>query len=141
LKHYLDTSILAAYYAPEERTGRVEKFISQIGRSVISPLVEVELYCAIARKVRSNQLDHGSAVRILSMFQAHISDDRYVIVPIQAREYVQARDWIAQLASPLRVLDALHLAAASSHSLVLATSDRALAESARLFGVKSKLIE
>ena len=35
------------------------------------------------------------------------------VLPLRAAEFGRARDWIAQLASPLRVLDAIHLAASS----------------------------
>jgi hypothetical protein len=138
--HYLDTSVLAAYYAPEARSARVQQLLSRLAGPTVSPLVEVELYCAVARKVRAKEIEPSAALRIFSEFQLHLSEPRFAVVPIQAAEYVLAREWLAQLATPLRVLDALHLAAAFSNDLVLVTADKTLADSAKRFGVKQKLI-
>jgi len=138
--HYLDTSILAAYYYPEARSARVQHLLSRLDGPTVSPLVEVELYCAVARKVRAGQIGSSVALRIFSEYQLHLAEPRFRMVPVGAAEYTLAREWLAQLASPLRVLDALHLAAAFANGLVLVTADRGLAESARRFGVRHKLV-
>ena len=54
--------------------------------------------------------------------------------------YEIARDWIGRFATPLRTLDALHLAICSSADGLLLTSDRGLAEAARRFGVRTKCL-
>lgn len=137
---YLDTSVLTAYYCPEPRSAAVQRILSRIRRPAISPLVEVELACAVARKVRAGDMDASTARRIFDQLQRHLSESRFTVIPIQAAEYNQAREWITQLASPLRVLDALHLATAFSHRLPIITSDRDLARSARHFGIKHRLV-
>lgn len=137
--HYLDTSVLTAYYSPEERSARIQKLLSRIEGPTISPLVEVEFCCAIARKVRSADMEASTALRIFSLMRLHLAEPRLHVVPIGTAHYNLARDWIAQLASPLRVLDALHLAVAFSNNLVLVTADKRLADSAGRFGVKYKV--
>ena len=53
-----------------------------------------------------------------------------------AQHYQLAADWIEALRSPLRALDALHIAVASVEGLPIATADRHLARAAKSFNVK-----
>ncbi len=138
--NYLDTSVLTGYYCREERSSAVQRVLSDIEDPTISPLVEVEFYCAVARKVRSGTVDESTALRIFSEFQVHVAEPRFHVVPVQSADYALAREWIAQLATPLRVLDALHLAAVFSGGLRLITADRELARSAEHFGIEHELI-
>ena len=138
--HYIDTSVLAAYYFPEQRTENVTKVLRKVQGPTISPLVEVELYCAIARRVRSKVLNTDAARQIHSRFQLHISEGVLRMVDIGAPEYTMARDWLSRLETPLRVLDALHLAAAFTNELTLITADKDLAVVARHFKVKCKFV-
>jgi hypothetical protein len=137
---YIDTSLLAAYYCPEKLSNAAQKALAKTPQPVISPLVEVELYSAVAAKVRVRQLDAASARRIVALFQKHLAAGCYGVVPIETAEYNLARDWIAGFASPLRTLDALHLAAAFTNDLTLLTADKALARSAEHFGVTCQLV-
>lgn len=137
---YLDTSVLAAYYCPESLSVAVEKALRRIDTPTISPLVEVELHSAVALKTRKGELDAASAHRILAQFRVHLADGYYRVVAIQTREFALARDWIGRLTTPLRTLDALHLAAAFAQSLPLITTDKSLAASAKHFGIKHRLI-
>ncbi len=137
---FLDTSILTPYYYPEARSARVQRLLIQVDRPVISPLVEVEFYCVIARKVRSGEINKTAAKRIFTEFQRHITEFLFDVVPIEAGEYTFARQCIKELSTPLRAVDALHLATASSHDLVLITADRDLAQAAKRFGVQYNLI-
>ncbi len=138
--HYLDTSVLAAYYCPEALSGKVQKVVSTLGGPTISPLVELELHSALSLKVRARELDVTTAQRILAMFQVHLSDGRYAMVPIGAREYALSRQWLAGFNSPLRTLDALHMAAAFAGNLTLVSADKALIRCAAQFGVRHQLI-
>jgi len=138
--HYLDTSVLTAYYCAEECSSDIQRLLSGIVGPTVSPLVEVELHCAVARKVRAGAMDEPTARRVFAEFQTHLVGAKYRVVPVQATDYGVARDWISDLTTPLRVLDALHLAVVSANGLVLVTADQALAQSAGHFGVKHKLI-
>jgi predicted nucleic acid-binding protein len=102
--------------------------------------VEVELHSAVALKLRTREFDAATASRVLGQFRIHRADGLYRLVGIQAREYALARDWIAGFSTPLRTLDALHLAAAFGNDMVLVTTDKTLASSARTLGVRSTLL-
>lgn len=138
--HYLDTGVLAAYYCPEPLSNKVQKTLNRLAGPTISPLVELELHSALAMKVRNREMDAATAGQVAAMFQLHLADGHYRVVPIGAREYTLARTWIAAFNSPLRTLDALHLAAAFASDLTLISADRAMVRCTKQFGVKHELI-
>lgn len=138
--HYIDTSILTGCYCAEERSDRAQRALLSVPEPAISPLVEVEFHCSVARKVRAGAIARSDAARIFSEFQRHLAAPRFRVVQVEMSDYTLARNWIAQMATPLRVLDAIHLAVASSNGLSLLTADEVLAASARHFGVKCRLI-
>lgn len=139
--HFLDTSILTSYYCPEARTAAIQRELSRLRNPVISPLVKLEFHCAVARKVRSGALALADARRIISEFDLHLREPRFISVEVREGDYDQAQHWVAQMAAPLRAMDALHLAVASSGNLTLLTADEALAASAKKFGVKCRFIK
>jgi predicted nucleic acid-binding protein len=137
---YIDTSVLIAYYWPETLSQAAQSEIRRAANPSISPLTVVEFISALAIKIRTREMDEESARRILSIFRLHRADGVYRILPIEAREYAIACEWLGTFRTSLRALDALHLAAASSNGLRLITSDKTLAESARQLGVRHKLL-
>ncbi len=139
--HYLDTSVLAAYYHPEPRSAQVQQVLRDLHGPTISPLVKLELHSALAIKVRRGDLAPSQAGQIVSLFHLHVGSHLYRIVPIGPREYERAQSWIGAFRSPLRTLDGLHLATAYANQLTLVTADRALAESAAEFGVSCQEIQ
>jgi len=138
---YIDTSVLTAYYWREERTERVQRRLLELADPVISPLVEVEFHCAVARQVRAGACSRSAAERIFRLFSSHLAAPRYRVVPVDGPDYIRAREWIVQLRTPLRVLDALHLAVAQAHGLTLLTSDQGLAAAAAALGTECELID
>ncbi len=114
---YLDTSVLAAYYCPERLSDAVGRVLRDISTPTISPLVEIEMYSAVALKVRTRELDLSSAGAVISRFQLDIASGLYEVIDIGPREFHLARNWLSRFSSPLRTLDALHLAAAFSNDL------------------------
>ena len=137
---YIDTSVLAAYYCPEKLSSKIQKKLAGLDAAVISPLVELELASAVAMKIRERELTTTDGNRILSLLKVHLADGLYRIVPIGSREYTLASGWVSSFSTPLRTLDALHLAAAFANELTLLTADRALAKSAEHFGVSCEII-
>jgi hypothetical protein len=137
---YIDTSVLVAYYCPERLSLKAERIVRAAEGPAISPLVEVEFCSALAIKTRTGGLAKDDARKVLSVFLAHLLEGRYRSVPIDAREYLLARDWIGAFSTPLRTVDALHLAAAFSNDLTLVTADKALAACAKALGVKHRLV-
>jgi uncharacterized protein len=138
---YIDTSLLVAYYCPEPLSRQVQQVLADVEQPVISPLVELELYSAVAAKVRTRHLDLPTARRILALFQKHLADGCYGMVTVEMAEYRLARDWIGGLSSSVRVADALHLAAAAINNLTLLTADKTLAKWAGQFAVRCQLVD
>lgn len=137
---YLDTSVLAAYYCPEPLSGKAESAILRAAQPAISQLAEVELYSALARKIREGTLAKADGVRIVARFRLHVRDDYYLKLAVEARHFDMARDWIAHFSTALRSLDALHLAVSYSAGATLLTADGGLAKAARHFGVPLQFI-
>ena len=133
---YIDTSVLAAYYYPEAISDSVEKFILKIKRPVISALTEVELASSLSRKVREKSISKNAANQILSRFQSHLASGAFDRLAVVNVHYQTAKSWISQFVTPLRTLDALHLAITSTNNLSLVTADQQLAGAAEHFGIK-----
>jgi predicted nucleic acid-binding protein len=132
---YIDTSVLVAYYCPEPLSQTAEDTIRGADVPAISPLTEVEFRSALAIKVRKEEMERREAQRVLSRFQAHVEEQRYLMLPIDDTHYVLAAEWIGGFSTTLRSLDALHLAVAFAGEMRLVTADQSLAESADHFGV------
>ena len=137
---YLDTSVLVAYYCPEQISRKVEKIILRTQQPAISYLTAVELVSALSRKIRDKTLTAADGNKIINRFHTQIEQGLLLWIPIEFQHYQIAKGWIAQFTTPLRTLDALHLAVASRQGLTLLTADVQLAESAKLLGVSGQLI-
>ena len=137
---YVDTSVLAAYYCPEQLSKKAERVLRTIVQPAISALTEVELNSAIARKIRENQLSKKDGKKIIATFRSHTAKALYRLLPLEADHYQIAGNWIAEFSTPLKTLDALHLAVASQAGLTLLTSDQQLSKAAEHFGVDINLI-
>ncbi len=140
MKYYLDTSVIVAYYCPEPLSERTEAFVTGQIQPAISGLTEVELFSAISRKIREGEMDRTEGSRIVARFLAHINDRLYTRLFVVPNHYSLARDWIGQFSMPLRSLDALHLAVASSEGLTIITADEAMAKSAKALAVDAVLL-
>lgn len=136
---YIDTSILAAYYCPEPLSLIAEKTLKNCA-PVISDLTETELASAVSKKVRGRELSFPDAQKILTLFQSHLEDGFFKKIAIQPQHFALANSWIKQFITPLRTLDALHLAVAAKQNLPLITGDKSLAQAAKKLGGKFHLI-
>lgn len=112
----------------------------RIATPAISLLVELEFASAVARKVRTRKLTVEGAREALGDFHADRAAGRYRLAGLHESHYIQARHWIETLRTPLRTLDAIHLAVARGASLPLLTADRQLADAAKTLGFKSRHI-
>ena len=137
---YIDTSVLVACYYPEPLSAAAQQAVGEGEGPAISPLTQVEVSSALALKVRIGEMDTGTAGRILSTFRHHVAQARFGLLPIEARHYDQACDWIASFATSLRATDALHLAVTWFGDTKLVTADRQLARAAKHFGVRCRLV-
>jgi predicted nucleic acid-binding protein len=137
---YVDTSVLVAYYCPEPISDAVEEIIRDLKRPVISRLTEVELISAISRKIRENDLTLSDGSRIFNQFHSHIKNAMFRQLAVDDQHYQIATNWISRFSTPLRTLDALHLAIAAFNNLSLITADAQLSNAARHFGVEVNII-
>ena len=138
--YYIDTSVLAAYYCPEHISEKVQSFLTAQNYPAISSLTEVELCSAISKKVRIGELSHADGNRIISKFQFHLAGDFFRIIPIESGHWRIARGWLSLFNTPLRTLDALHLAVSSCEQLTIIAADRQLLDSAKTLGVQCQKI-
>jgi uncharacterized protein len=130
---YIDTSVLGAYYCPELLSTAAEDALRQIKTPVISVLSEVELCSLISRKRRLRELNERQAKDILDLFGNHVVDGFFRRISLSTEHFIKARQLVASMDSSLRTLDALHLAAAITESIILLTADRDFAKSAKRF--------
>src|SRR5262245_33943693 len=137
---YIDTSLLVPYYCPEALSRASARLLRADPRPAISDLVEVELFSALAKKVRARQMSATDASRTATQFLDHVQSGFYARVATQRRHYEAARGWLARFTLPLRTLDALHLALADVEGLRVATADETLSRSARELGVAVTLV-
>lgn len=137
---YIDTSVLVAYYYEEPTTPQVIRRLAKVQPPTISPLVELEVYSALAIKQRLRELSAEAAAAIADKLTLHLREGRYQVVPIDDGVYAIARQWMLRFDTGLRAPDALHLAAAYTHELLLLTSDVLLAEAAKRLRVRHELI-
>ncbi|NQT59230.1 MAG: type II toxin-antitoxin system VapC family toxin [Bacteroidetes bacterium] len=137
---YLDTSVLVALYIPEPKSEKIQKFVSAKGKTALSSLTEVEFSSAVSRRTRMNEISYEDGLQVFSRFQVHVKSRLFEMYPIMQREYDLAREWIGKLETPLRTLDALHLAVAFSNQLILVTADVSFAAAARKLGISIEIM-
>ena len=139
MRAYIDTSVLTAAYCAEPGSRRAQRALQNC-EPAISALVRLEFSSAVARKVRENTLTRTDAARLIAEFQTHLRDGVFELLPIRESHYALANDWMDACVTPLRTLDALHLAVAHANALPLITSDRLLAKSARQLGAEVEVL-
>lgn len=139
MRVYIDTSALAKWYVREAFSEEFDSFIRSSGDPAISRLALVELRCLLARRRRAGDLSEQNEADALRTFEEDIRLGFLDIVPMQDRHFARAYDLIGELKDlPLRTLDALHLAIASSAGHTrFATADRVQAEAAHVLGMQT----
>ncbi|XGV94473.1 MAG: type II toxin-antitoxin system VapC family toxin [Leptolyngbya sp. BL-A-14] len=137
---YLDTSVLAPLYWAEALSHAIEVLLQRESEPAVSQLVEVELVSALARRVRMTEISLVEARTIADRFQTDLDSGFYTRLTLEAVHYNMARDWLNRFETPLRTLDALHLAVAASNAIPLITADERLAESAQALGIDVQIL-
>ena len=131
---YIDTSVLTAYYCPEPMSQKAQAILRN-KKPTLSSLTELELFSAVAKKVRTAELAKTDAHRIIAQFSAHVDSGLFVVVAVENQHWRLARGWLGLFSTALRTLDALHLAIASCEELELVTSDKVLYQAGTELGV------
>jgi uncharacterized protein len=138
---YLDTSVIVAYYCPETFSRQVQDLLRKQIKPALSLLTEVEFALAVAKKVRSNELSSVDGNRILAKFVSHVDAGLFRVIAVENHHWQLARSWISLFSTPLRTLDALHLAIVSDKELQLVTSDKSFFQSAGMLDIDALLID
>ena len=134
---YFDTSALAKWYLNEKRSDDVEKYIQTYGPVDISELTVVEMRCLLARRRREKNIDSTTEIKIFSTFQEDIRHKFLNCHSFMKGLAPGAINLLSVLSeTPLRTMDALHLAVANEiHTDILATADRVMADAAKAMGL------
>jgi predicted nucleic acid-binding protein len=134
---YLDTGAFAKWYVRERTSDDFAAFMAEQEGGIISRLGLVEFRCALARRRRAGTISPVLESESFRIFQDDVVAGVYEVLPLLDEHAEQARALIERLAGqPLRTLDALHLAAASTAGVAtLATADAVMAAAARDLGL------
>ncbi|MBM4207282.1 MAG: type II toxin-antitoxin system VapC family toxin [Gammaproteobacteria bacterium] len=141
LNVYLDTSVLAKWYLPEQDSDNVADYIANLEDAVISTLTKTEMRCLLARKKRMHELTSELETQIYETFLEDINQRHLTLLPAEDKHLESATHLIAMLPEhALRTLDALHLAIAQHHGLQrIATADTLFAKAAEALGFQVDL--
>lgn len=132
---YIDTSSLAAYYLPEEKSGMVQDKIRKTERVKISYLTEVELLSAIRKRVRIGDLSNKDGIRTYQLFKQHRESGLFEIADLSPTVF-KASEWILETTElGLRTLDAIHLGVSYEYKLNLFTFDKLMQKAAQEFKI------
>ncbi len=137
---YFDTSVLVAYYCPEPLSEQAERRLRAATPPAISHLVQTEFASALSRKVRLGELLPVDGRRIHNLLHVHLNHGAYAVLPLHVHHFLQAETWLAGCDTPLRTLDALHLALAALEGARLVTADQHLFTAALTLGGDALLL-
>jgi uncharacterized protein len=140
LSYYLDTSVLVAYYVPEALSLKVQTFLQKQPQPFISELTQLELYSALAIRVRTKTLSLDDAKRVISLFEQHLTDGYYLKVTVETPSFNKAREFITGFAVPIKAPDALHASMCLLNDHILVTADGKLAQYAGQLGITVELV-
>ncbi len=134
---YLDTSALAKWYINEPLSEQVEDYLSALPYALISSLVIVEMRSLLLRRRRSGEIESALVERIWTTFREDQATGSLVVLEVKDEHLRSAERLLDRVETPLRTLDALHLALAeSSKAIECVTADRTMAAGARGLGLK-----
>jgi predicted nucleic acid-binding protein len=131
---YFDTSVLAAYYTPEERSSEAAAIVAKATYPVVSDLAVAELNVVMVRKEKLGFLPQKGAEAVFSLFDEH-RRDAFLTIALETRHMEATRALATRTSARLRTLDALHLVIASEVEATIATFDERLHEAARSIGL------
>ncbi len=109
---YLDTGLAAKLYVPEPESDAVQRLVDGQLRVTCSELLITEFSSVLSRYYREEGLPAATQQRIWMCFQEHVEQGRWNLIPISAEILFESKRliWACQDITPLRTLDAIHLA-------------------------------
>lgn len=138
---YFDTSALLPYYREEVLSEQVETLLqTQTNAIFISHLTEVEVFSALARWQRMEELGTEEIKYIQIQFETHLAENYYIVHPVSEPIFKQAKQWLSIRRTALRTLDALHLSCACNIGAKLVSADDKLIQAAKFFAVNHQYL-
>lgn len=133
---YVDTSALLKWYVSEPGSEAVAGWIERQPVPAVSRPGWLEFRCAANRRRRAGDLDAATVGDVLQRYFVDVNGGAFTLLPLNNSLALAAGDLIARLVTPLRIPDALHLAAAAEHRAEsIATADQVLAQAAHELGM------
>ena len=138
---YLDASLVVAALASEQSTHRVQNWLTERspGQNFLSPWVITEVSSALSIKLRMGQIDITEKTTALASF-GRLVPEVFGLVDVHTEHFRSAARFADRHTLSLRAGDALHLAIAADHGLILCTLDRRLAEAGPPLGIPTVLV-
>ena len=105
---YFDTSVLAAYDMPEERSVEAAALVAGATYPVVSDLAVAELNVVMVRKEKLGFLPQEGVEAVFSLFDGH-RRDAFLTIALEARHFEATRALAIRSSARLRTLDALQI--------------------------------
>ncbi len=130
---YADTGVLLKLYVPEPESDAVQQAIANAVEVTCSELLLAEFQSALSRKRREGQIDAYAADEFMAALRRNIEEGAIDIVKLDSSTIEVAVKLLAKIPeeSPLRTLDAIHLAVCLENKLFpLFTTDGVMSKAA-----------
>lgn len=133
---YLDASALVSLFMPDFHSHLIrDYFRNDLPVVGLSDFAAAEFSSAVARRVRTAELNPGQAGHLLNVSDAWIAA-RVERLDLEAADVRVASVFVRRFDLGLRTPDALHIAICQRLELSLFTFDRRMATAARELGIK-----
>ena len=134
---YCDTSALLKLYLREPGSDEFNRAVEGRDDLLVSDLAVTEVVSALARRVRQRAVTSDVARRVQRAIVGRIDDGPYQRVELTRDVHRRAEHFLLSLTQiPLRAVDALHLAlATSARAASMASFDVRLGAAARAIGL------
>ena len=137
MKTFFDASTFAKRYVEENGSQLVDDICQEASELSLSVICVPEIISALNRRIREKRLSHRDYVAV----KQYLSDDIRDAVIINLTPEVIATSTSLLEASPLRAMDALHIACAlESGADLFVSSDKRQITAARKAGLQTKYV-
>ena len=134
---FFDSSAFAKRYIEEQGSAEVDDLCQATDRLALSALCVPEIVSALNRRLREKTVSKADYLTL----KARLLDEVRDVEIINLTDEVVARSLLLLEQSPLRAMDALHLAGALAwRAELFVTADKAQAKAAQRHGLKSRCI-